>query len=529
MLLEAERLPALMEDFDKVLFADDVVLRDITPDYWWSTLQGPAAGDVMSAFVSASGGTWPDAETSSVHSLAGSAPDGSLAFARSLTGDSGFVLALPRHDDSSIEAEQALEKRAAEGGFERLREPELSRVLELLRIEAGIVRIGPDTLGRKRILPETGLEQQTVSYTKGCYLGQEVIARVRTYGALPFGLRALVVDAANGDEPDWAAMASLLESIPEPGADVLLENGKSVGQLASRTLSPVANGGLVLAYLDKKHRTPGSELVFQASGRLLGAKVVLLPIYSAPGREERVAYLYDRAVRTFAEGRETAALALVEEALRVDPAFADGYEALGVMLGRSERFHEAIDIFKRLEEIAPQEPMVNTNLSLYYMKIGEKESAEDEAAKAMQKSMAQSSGRAVDGESMEAVMAEQKRSDALRKKEMFAQVLEIDSEDPVALFGLGNALAVLEEWEEAARLYAAACEAQKDNSAVYLARGKVLEQLGLRPEAETVYRAGMEVASRKGDLMPLKEMAHRVLLLSTRESTSDGSAGRGPA
>ena len=71
-------------------------------------------------------------------------------------------------------------------------------MLELLRIEAGIVRVGPDTRGRKRILPETGLEQHTVSYTKGCYLGQEVIARVRTYGALPFGLRGLVLECASG-------------------------------------------------------------------------------------------------------------------------------------------------------------------------------------------------------------------------------------------------------------------------------------------------------------------------------------------
>jgi tetratricopeptide (TPR) repeat protein len=168
--------------------------------------------------------------------------------------------------------------------------------------------------------------------------------------------------------------------------------------------------------------------------------------------------------------------------------------------------------------------MVNTNLSLYFMKIGEKETAEAEAAKAMQKSMAKSSGRSLDGESLDAVLAEQKRSDALRKKEMFAQVLEIDPEDPVALFGLGNALSVLGEWDDAARLYAAAAQAQKDNSAVYLAWGKALEQLGRQREAEPIYRAGMEVASRKGDLMPLKEMEHRVLLLSSAYGAGE-SAG----
>ena len=59
------------------------------------------------------------------------------------------------------------------------------------------------------------------------------------------------------------------------------------------------------------------------------------------------------------------------------------------------------------------------------------------------------------------------------------------------------------------------------NSAVYLARGKVLEALEQRGEAEAVYRLGMDVASRQGDLMPLKEMEHRVLLLSGAQPGAD--------
>jgi len=50
---------------------------------------------------------------------------------------------------------------------------------------------------------------------------------------------------------------------------------------------------------------------------------------------------------------------------------------------------------------------------------------------------------------------------------------------------------------------------------VYAAWGKALEALKKIKEAVEVYRKGMEVASKKGDLMPLKEMEHRVLLLET--------------
>jgi len=109
-------------------------------------------------------------------------------------------------------------------------------------------------------------------------------------------------------------------------------------------------------------------------------------------------------------------------------------------------------------------------------------------------------------------MVEQKEGDARRKKEMFAEVLEIDPDDPIALFGLGNALAVLSEWEAAAAAYERAVSFDPGNSAIYLAHGKALEELGRADQAEGVYRAGMEVASKKGDLMPLKEMEHRLLL-----------------
>src|SRR5437867_10531749 len=64
------------------------------------------------------------------------------------------------------------------------------RALETARIEAGIPRFGMD-MEEANLPPEAGLEERAVSYTKGCYIGQEVIARVRTYGQVSKSLRAL--------------------------------------------------------------------------------------------------------------------------------------------------------------------------------------------------------------------------------------------------------------------------------------------------------------------------------------------------
>ncbi len=525
LILERERVAALLGELESVLFADQVEIRVESDAYRWLALQGPGAAELLDRIWPKPEGSWSGSSAFDLSTPeAEGTPSGTWLVNRSLAGDSGFLIGLPVDDPLAPALEERIAGLAEAADFEHLEEPALSHVLEVLRIEAGQLRMEPDTRGRKRVLPETGLEQYAVSYTKGCYLGQEVIARIRTYGTLPFGLRGLVFAPAD-EELDHGVHAATLAGLPSEGEALFLEDGSRVGQVASRTLSPVAGAAVAFAYLDKAHRIPGSELSLRLGSETVSARVVLLPFYSAPDRAERVAWLYDRAVREFASSHEERALGLLEEALRLDPSFSDGYEALGVMLGRSERFHEAIDIFKRLEEIAPDEAMVNTNLSLYFMKVGDRESAEAEAARAMQKEMGKASGRTADPEALERVMAEQQRTDAQRKKEMFEQVLEIDPEDPIALFGMGNALAALDEWEPAAHAYGRASAVEPDNSAVYLAHGKVLEKLSRAGEAEGVYRVGMEVASRKGDLMPLKEMEHRVLLLGTQS----GARSEGPA
>jgi folate-binding protein YgfZ len=522
-----ERIPALHEDLEASHFADDVVIEDVSAQLVWLIVQGPGAPAVLEACVGVSADALEAAPAYAVQPIVtADGPEGGILIKRSLTGDVGFLLALPSADPKTESFVEAVLGAARTGDLETPEPQVFGELLELLRVEAGGVRIGPDTAGRKRILPETGLEQQAVSYSKGCYVGQEVIARVRTYGALPFALRGLVFDSDSAGL-DWDRAAALLAALPEPGADIMLEDAdgaqRKIGQWASRTLSPVTGSAVAYAYIDKKHRTPGNVHRLVVGDMRPSARVALLPFYSAPDQAGRVATLYDQAVHAFARGNEDEALSLLEQVLGLDPAFSDGYEAMGVMLGRSERFHEAIDIFKRLEEIAPNEAMVNTNLSLYFMKIGEREAAEDQAAKAMQKSMAKHSGRAVDEAQFDEVLAEQKRGDATRKKAMFEQVLEIDADDGVALFGLGTAHSVLEEWEAALRLLTRASEVDAENSAVFLARGKALEKLGRSADAEPVYRQGMEVASRKGDLMPLKEMEHRVLLLSGARQDADSA------
>jgi folate-binding protein YgfZ len=102
--------------------------------------------------------------------------------------------------------------------------------LEALRIQAGTPRYGREL--DDRVLPaEAGLVERAVSLTKGCYPGQEPIARLHYRGHANRGLRVLVLD---GDE------------LPEPDAELRYE-GKAVGRVTSAVRS---NGEVVaLAYV----------------------------------------------------------------------------------------------------------------------------------------------------------------------------------------------------------------------------------------------------------------------------------------
>jgi folate-binding protein YgfZ len=499
LLTERDRLQGLHDALDAFLFSDVLTMTPLpAPDVL--AVQGPKAAEVYETVFGPLGfepwGTLPEHGIRPVKrtrkTVGAAIGAGSFVVRRSLTGDVGFLVFLADGTDLA----------ALTSAFEHVVSPaDFCEAVELLRVEAGLLHLDTELTGKRRLLPETGVEQKAVSYTKGCYLGQEVIARVRTYGSVPNLLRAIVLD---GDD-------ATLGRLPAPGEPLTNADGKKVGTIASRSWSVEREAPIALAYLGRNHRTPGTELSLTLDDGPLQGTVEVLPLYASPDTAARVQHLYDRAIRVFADGDVTTALALLEESLGLDPSFADAYEVIGVILGKAGQYHEAIDFFRRLEEVAPNEPLVNTNLSLYYMKIGDRDTAEDEAGKATLKSMAKARGK--EGGDVDADLRASKRKDAERKLRMFGQVLEFDDVDPIALFGMGSSLLTLERWEEAAGYLERAAVADKQNSAVYVAHGRALEKLDRADDAVATYRAGIEVASRRGDLMPLKEMEHRLLLM----------------
>lgn len=135
------------------------------------------------------------------------------------------------------------------------------RAFEIARIEAGVPREGVDA-GEDYIILESELES-AVSYTKGCYLGQEIIARIHWRGEPAKRLRGLLIDA---------------DQLPLPGAEIFADDDKKVGEITSSARSFALDRFIALGYVHRYHLTPGTEFTLKQGGAELGrAELVELP------------------------------------------------------------------------------------------------------------------------------------------------------------------------------------------------------------------------------------------------------------
>jgi folate-binding protein YgfZ len=141
------------------------------------------------------------------------------------------------------------------------------QALEMVRIEAGIPRFGAD-MDEKNLAPEAGIEGRAISYSKGCYIGQEVIARIRTYGQVAKSLRGLLL-------PDD------LKALPLRG-DKLFHDGKEAGYVTSVIASPTFRRNIALGYVRRECNQPGTELLLRSAAGEYPVKVVGLPFAIEP-------------------------------------------------------------------------------------------------------------------------------------------------------------------------------------------------------------------------------------------------------
>jgi glycine cleavage system T protein len=133
-----------------------------------------------------------------------------------------------------------------------------TEALESLRIEAGIGRYGAD-FGEDTLPLEAGL-LDALSFTKGCYIGQEIVERARSRGHVNWKLVGLAIDSAQ----------------PPAAGEKLLSEGNEIGEVTSACVSPTLAKTIALGYVRREVSDSGTRLVL-ASGP--AAQVAVLPFF----------------------------------------------------------------------------------------------------------------------------------------------------------------------------------------------------------------------------------------------------------
>jgi len=135
-----------------------------------------------------------------------------------------------------------------------------SQALEPLRMEAGIAKAGPD-LNEEIVPPEANLQDKAFSLSKGCYPGQEVVARMDTYGSVRRHLVGLVVKGS---------------AVP-PKRAKLFSGSREVGWVSSATLSPEVKAPIAFGFPLRDFSAAGTSLSIEADGTRYEATVQPLP------------------------------------------------------------------------------------------------------------------------------------------------------------------------------------------------------------------------------------------------------------
>ncbi len=243
----------IAERLEKFVVADDAQVVDVTPHYGLLSVQGPQAAEIVAALV-----IFPALPGKSFQSVKVSDATLGDIYLVNLprTGAAGFdlfgpVAAMGAVADKLIAAAKQSGGRAC--GW---------AALELARIEAGIPRFGAD-MDETNLPQEAGIESRAVSFTKGCYIGQETINRIRTIGQVSRALRGLRLPEA-------------LPALPARG-EKLLHQGKEVGHITSAAVSPVLSANIALGYVRKECNAVGTELTLRNESGEWSVQVVALP------------------------------------------------------------------------------------------------------------------------------------------------------------------------------------------------------------------------------------------------------------
>jgi folate-binding protein YgfZ len=234
---EPEMARSLFEHIDRYIIADDVTLTDETAQTATISIEGPQAERVLRDL----GAAIPDGD----HRTA--MWDGVIVAQVSSTGAPGYFLFV-----SLVSNAAAKDGLVAKLGAV----PEANAAeARVARIENGLPRFGEEITDRY-LVQETA-QMRAVHLSKGCYLGQEIVERVRSRGQVHRLLRKLELDTAE----------------PPAAGTKLTAGGADAAEIASSAISPATGKAVALAYVRAPFAEPGTVIEMGIDGNTFTARV----------------------------------------------------------------------------------------------------------------------------------------------------------------------------------------------------------------------------------------------------------------
>jgi folate-binding protein YgfZ len=219
---EPETRERICAHLDKYIIADDVTLEDVTAELATVAVEGPQAGRLLASL----GAPLPEGSHET-------APWGDWLVARlTASGAEGYWVLAPASDKGKVLA-RLLEAGAVEAEADDV---------HVVRLEHGRPRYGEDL--SERFLANEAQVLRAMHFNKGCYLGQEIVERVRSRGQVH---RLLVPLRIETTRP------------PEPGAALTAE-GRTAGEVTSAALSPATGCAVALGYVREAYAQTGATL-----------------------------------------------------------------------------------------------------------------------------------------------------------------------------------------------------------------------------------------------------------------------------
>jgi folate-binding protein YgfZ len=248
MLLTMDRSvkDTVLAKLDQFIFSEDVQLGDVTDAYAQLAVIGPDAVNVVGRAV-------PSAAPNALSSLA---EHGNLRIdwngeplilvRIADVGEPGFDLFV------NASRRDALFETLTGAGADVLD----AETADVLRIEAGVPLFHRD-MDEETIPLEAGIESRAISFTKGCYVGQEIIIRVlhRGHGRVARRLVGLLIEGT---------------AVPPPGTSIQVD-GRDVGRVTSSAMSPALQRPIALAYVQRDFSEPGSRVLVNGISAVVSA------------------------------------------------------------------------------------------------------------------------------------------------------------------------------------------------------------------------------------------------------------------